>query len=210
MPTNHLARSERSGLCDALIQSGPGAATLCEGWLTRDLAAHLLVRERRPLAMPGILVGGALGKITDKQMGVAIRTLGFVGVVAKVRAGPPALWRPFDDLANLVEFFVHTEDIRRAVAGFAPRQDAQLDEALWSRLGAIAKLMTRRIKGAGLLLESPEGKRIVAHKGEPSATLRGGAQELVLYLYGRGRVAEVTLSGDELAQKAVRAARFGI
>jgi uncharacterized protein (TIGR03085 family) len=210
MSKTHLARSERSGLCDALIQTGPGAPTLCEGWLARDLAAHLFVRERRPLAMPGILLGGPLAKLTERSMAVAVRTLGFVGVVAKVRSGPPALWRPVDDLANLVEFFVHTEDVRRAVPDWEPRQDPQLDEALWSRLSAMAKLMAHSLKGTWLELESSDGRRIVARKGEPRATLRGGAQELVLYLSGRGGVADVTLRGDEQAQEAVRAARFGI
>lgn len=210
MPKTHLARSERSGLCDALIQSGPGAPTLCEGWVTRDLAAHLFVRERRPLAGPGILFDGPFATVTKRSMATAIRTFGFVGVVAKIRSGPPAFWRPLDETANLVEFFVHTEDVRRAKAEWESRTDEPLDAALWANLSRMAKLMTRKLKGIGLELRTPEGESIIARSGEPRAVLTGGAQELVLYLSGRGQMAKVSLSGDESAQQAVRAARFGI
>jgi uncharacterized protein (TIGR03085 family) len=210
MPTTHLARSERSGLCDVLIQSGPGAQTLCEGWATRDLAAHIFVRERRPLAGPGILLGGPFAVITARSMATAIRTFGFVGVVAKIRSGPPVLWRPFDEIANLVEFFVHTEDVRRAKPEWEPREDPQLDAALWASLSRTSKLMTRKLKGIGLELGSPEGKTIIARSAEPKAVLSGGAQELVLYLSGRAKVARVSLGGDEHAQEVVRQARFGI
>ena len=43
-----LAWSERQQLCDELERLGPDAPTLCEGWATRDLAAHLFVRDARP------------------------------------------------------------------------------------------------------------------------------------------------------------------
>ena len=43
-----FAKRERLLLADLLEAEGPEAPTLCEGWSTRDLAAHLIVRERRP------------------------------------------------------------------------------------------------------------------------------------------------------------------
>ena len=49
-----LARTERSALADLLDQIGPDQPTLCEGWTTRDLAAHLIARERRPDTLPGV------------------------------------------------------------------------------------------------------------------------------------------------------------
>ena len=101
MPTAQLARSERTGLCDLLNELGPEAATLCDGWLTKDLAAHLFVRERRPLAMPGLLVGGALAKLTDVSMESALRSHGYDALVAKVRSGPPLLARRLDEIVNL-------------------------------------------------------------------------------------------------------------
>ena len=42
------AKRERLLLADLLETAGPDAPTLCEGWTTRDLAAHVVVRERRP------------------------------------------------------------------------------------------------------------------------------------------------------------------
>jgi uncharacterized protein (TIGR03085 family) len=143
-------------------------------------------------------------------MKAALRTYGYVGLVARVRSGPPLLWRPVDDLVNLVEFFVHTEDVRRAAPDWEARNDPQLDGAFWASLGRWSKMMTRKLQGAGLELERPDGERIVAHRGEPGAVLSGGPQELVLFLYGRAQVARVALSGAEEAQRAVRQARFGI
>ncbi len=51
---NH-AQSERAALCDMFEAVGPDVPTLCDGWTARDLAAHLVVRERRPDAALGIL-----------------------------------------------------------------------------------------------------------------------------------------------------------
>ncbi len=50
------ARSEREALTELMSTLGPDAPTLNEGWTTRDLAAHLVVRERRPDAAAGIVV----------------------------------------------------------------------------------------------------------------------------------------------------------
>ncbi|RQX24838.1 TIGR03085 family protein, partial [Micromonospora chalcea] len=50
------ARTEREALADLMLELGPDAPTVNEGWTTRDLAAHLLVRERRPDAAGGILL----------------------------------------------------------------------------------------------------------------------------------------------------------
>lgn len=46
------AREERAALAALLEDSGPDGPTLCEGWLTRDLAAHLVLRERTWSGIP--------------------------------------------------------------------------------------------------------------------------------------------------------------
>ena len=51
------ARAERAALCDLFLEVGPDAPTLCGAWTTRDLAAHLVVRERRPDAAPASSAG---------------------------------------------------------------------------------------------------------------------------------------------------------
>ncbi len=210
MTASHLAREERARLCTVLTEFGQDAPTLCEGWLTKDLAAHLYVREHRPLAMPGIMLGGAFAKLTAASMASALRRYGYAGLVVRVRSGPPLAWRPFDEPANAVEFFVHTEDVRRAVPTFEPRNDPQLDAALWTTLGRASRLLTHRVRGAGLDLERPDGARIAARRGQPRAVLSGGPQELVLFLHGRKKVASVSLSGPDEAQRIVREALFRI
>jgi len=119
------------------------------------------------------------------------------------------LLRPIDDVVNLFEFFVHTEDVRRAASSWEPRNDAQLDVALWASLGRWSRRLTHKLKGAGLVLERPDGEQFVARNSEPRAVLSGSAQELVLFLHGRRQVARVSLSGPEDAQKAVREITFG-
>lgn len=51
-----FAKRERLLLADLLETAGPDAPTLCEGWQTRDLAAHVVVRERRADAAGGIMI----------------------------------------------------------------------------------------------------------------------------------------------------------
>jgi uncharacterized protein (TIGR03085 family) len=52
------SRDERAALTDLMATLGPDAPTLCGGWTTRDLAAHLVVRERRPDIGIGAIVPG--------------------------------------------------------------------------------------------------------------------------------------------------------
>ena len=47
------ASRERAALVTTMRAVGPDAPTLCGDWTTRDLAAHLVLRERRPDAAPG-------------------------------------------------------------------------------------------------------------------------------------------------------------
>ena len=51
-----VAQRERAALVATMRSVGPDAPTLCEGWTTRDLAAHLVIREYRVDAAPGILI----------------------------------------------------------------------------------------------------------------------------------------------------------
>ena len=64
-----LARDERLALCALLEQTGPAAPTLCDGWTTLDLAAHLVLRERRPDAGAGIMIGPLAGYTRRVQRG---------------------------------------------------------------------------------------------------------------------------------------------
>ena len=44
---------ERSALAQALRDVGPDAPTLCTGWRSRHLAAHVVLRETDPLVAAG-------------------------------------------------------------------------------------------------------------------------------------------------------------
>ncbi|BAJ27884.1 MULTISPECIES: TIGR03085 family metal-binding protein [Kitasatospora] len=192
-----LAQGERARLSRLLAAAGPEGPTLCEGWAARDLAAHLVVREGRPDAAAGIRVGALAGWTERVQGRVAAR--GFEALVKSFRSGPPA-FSPFnlpgvDGAANLVEFFVHAEDVRRAVP-FEPEPLApELAEALWKRLPAVARFGDAR-SPVELRLVHPDGREAtVRRKGAPLVTVRGEPGELVLFLYGRGARAEVVAEG---------------
>lgn len=203
-----IAQSERQALCNLLEELGPLAPTLCEGWTTSDLAAHLVVRERRPLASPGILLP-VFAEVTRRAMERAKAQLGYGGLIRCVRGGPPYPLRLVDVQMNTVEFFVHHEDVRRAADGVEPRVDADLDAALWTALRRGARLMTRRLHGAGLELVAPGVGSLVARSGEPRAVVTGGPQELTLLLSGRRGAARVEIDGPEAARSALEGTRFG-
>ncbi len=205
--------AERARLSDLLAELGPGAPTLLAPWTTRDLAAHLVLREHDALAGPGLVLPGAWGRLAEqRRRALALRD--FSWLVATFRSGPPpgffrAGW--VRRLASLNEFFVHHEDVRRA-DGRAPRvNEPAMDEALWRNLSRAPWLLARGLRGAGLELEWAGTTRTVrARRGEPAARIAGPPGELLLYLFGRQDAAQVELSGPVAAVAAVRHARFGL
>jgi len=94
------SREERLALCDLLDATGPDAPTLCEGWLTRDLAAHLVLRERRPDAAAGVLGGPLAGHTERVQRRLAERRT-YAQLVRAFRDGPPRE-RPPVNLGDIV------------------------------------------------------------------------------------------------------------
>jgi len=209
--TTTPARAERLALSDLLLAVGPDVPTLCEGWDARDLAAHLVVRERRPDIGPGLFVKAFAGH--SEKVRVTESERPWPDLVERVRTGPPA-WNPMhlsaiDELAITVEYFVHHEDVRRAQPGWTPRPlTPELEDALAKPLRRMGALLTRRA-GVGLVL-APDGRdRIRLHRGEPIVTVSGPIGELVLYVYGRKDAARVELGGPDDAVARVRAATFG-
>ena len=53
--------------------AGPEAPTLCAGWTTRDLAAHLVVREARPDAAAGIVLPALASRMEELRLREAER-----------------------------------------------------------------------------------------------------------------------------------------
>lgn len=201
-----LAQEERSTMCDLLLEYGPDAPTLCEGWFAADLAAHLVVRERRPDSGPG-LVWPRLADYTEKVRRSERDRVSFEALVEKVRSGPPWLLRPFDGPMNTVEFFIHVEDLRRGREGWQPRVvSPQLDDALWARVGAggLAKKVPVTI-----VVTAPGRDAKEAGSG-PRLTLAGDPGELIMFGAGRQRAARVQIDGDEGLAAQLRAAKLGV
>jgi uncharacterized protein (TIGR03085 family) len=207
------ARRERSALVETLRRVGPDAPTLCEGWTTRDLAAHLVVRERRLDATPGITIPFLAG-YTAKVQNQTARSNSWDDLVELVASGPP-IYSPFkllDPVANLGEMFIHHEDVRRAVDGWQPRVlDASTVAALRRQLGLLSRMTLTKLP-AQVILQTTEGKRI-AQVGRGSnvnvVTVTGDPQELVLFVAGR-EAARVEFDGDPQAVAAVRESKRGL
>jgi uncharacterized protein (TIGR03085 family) len=204
-----LDQREREELCDLLLELGPDAPTLCEGWRTLDLAAHLAAREREPWAAGGLMFD-RLAPFTEKRR-MAWKAKGLEAAVATLRPGPPLWYRlpGVRSLVNLNEWAIHHEDVRRANGQTRRADRDDLDQAIWRGLRRGARFLTRRVQGAGVDLVLPGGERAPG-KGEPRAELRGRPLELLLYLSGRRRAAEVELAGPDAAVAAVEHAAFGL
>ncbi|KUH38921.1 MULTISPECIES: TIGR03085 family metal-binding protein [Streptomyces] len=206
------AKRERLLLADLLEAAGPDAPTLCDGWTTRELAAHVVVRERRPDAAAGVLIGPLKGRLERVQAEFAAKP--YAELVQLVRGGPPRM-SPFsikqvDEGANTVEFYVHSEDVRRAQPDWSPREiDPVFADTLWARLEKLARLSARRCP-VGLVLRRTDGQTAVARRGTPVVTVTGEPSELLMFLYGRQEVARVELDGDKEAVARVAEARLGI
>jgi uncharacterized protein (TIGR03085 family) len=208
---SELARAEREALCDLLSQEGPDAPTLCEGWRTRDLAAHLVLRERRPDAAVGLVVRPLAAHTARVQHELSSQP--YPVLLGQLRQGPPA-WSPtrlaaVDEVANTLEFFVHHEDVRRVRAGAEPRQlDHPSEEVLWSRLRTTARLLLRR-SPVGVTLEAPGRQPASVKAGTGTVTVVGRPGELALYLFGRRGVAQVEVKGSPADVAAFEATPLG-
>jgi uncharacterized protein (TIGR03085 family) len=211
----NFARKERDALCLLLSEKGPDAPTLCEGWATRDLAAHLVLREYRPDASIGILGGPLAGYTASVQDKIAQRH-DLSSLIAMIRQGPP-LFSLFaipgvDERANTVEYYVHHEDVRRGAPGAEPRQLGEaMEDTLWRRL-SIARLLMRKAP-CGVVLrrgDAPGAQPITAKRGEPTVTVTGTPGELTLWVSGRTSAARVQLDGDSDAVARLGQARWGL
>ena len=201
-----LAQQERTTLCDLFVERGADAPTLCEGWNTSDLAAHLVAREHRPDSGPG-LVWPPLAGYTDKVRRAVRDGTPWEKLVETVRRGPPLLLRPFDGPMNTVEFFIHVEDVRRAQAGWEPRPiSPELADALWARVGPGG--MAKKVS-ATIVITSP-GRADKERGTGPRLTLAGDPGELTMFGSGRQGAARVEIAGDAALAAQLRAASLGV
>ena len=204
------AQRERSALVETMRSVGPGAPTLCGDWTTRDLAAHLVVREGRLDATPGIAIPFFAG-YTDKVQRQVAASAEWDELLDKIASGPP-IFSPFkilDPFANMGEMFIHHEDVRRAQPGWEPRP---LDDATVKALGRGLPIMARLTLAkapARVSLRTPEGKTLATVGRGPELTVTGEPQEVLLFISGRDAV-RLEFGGDAALVDAVRASRRGL
>jgi uncharacterized protein (TIGR03085 family) len=201
-----FAPAERDALADLLLELGPDAPTLCEGWTTRDLAAHLVVRGTRLDAAAGIVIPALANRTRQLQE----RTAGqaWPELVAKARKAP--WWGLGDEAANRYEYFVHHEDVRRAQPGWAPRPlDPDFSAALWKGVRTRARLVLRKTP-ATVTVTAPGHGSLDAGRGGPQVDLLGPPAELLLFLSGRQDHARVELAGPTEITDRMRGSRYGV
>src|SRR5205085_1359509 len=160
-----------------------------------------------PDAAPGVLPLGPLSAYTERVMASALRVHGYADLVEQVRT--PPRWLDalhLDDAVNTVEFFVHTEDVRRA-NGQEPRPtDDRFERWIWRRFRRQARLMFRRV-AADVRLLPDVGDPVKVGKGGPAVEVRGLPSEILLLAYNRKEQAKVTVAGD---RDALMSARLGL
>jgi uncharacterized protein (TIGR03085 family) len=220
--TMTYSRDERVALCALLDEAGPGKPTLCEGWATVDLAAHLVLRERRPDAGAGMLGGPLAGYSRNVQRKLVERNP-YPRLVELIRSGPPRLslfgLPGVDERANVAEFFVHHEDVRRAMPDWEPRKIEQgLSDVLWRRLGIARFILRKAPVGVELARDDPPDAgapggrrvRITAKARTPVVTVTGTPAELTMWVFGRTGAARVRLDGGAADVRALSAARWRV
>ena len=204
-----VAQQERAALVATFREVSPDAPTLCEGWDARDLAAHLVVRERRLDAAPGILIP-AFADYTERVQHQVSASTDWDVLVGQVADGPP-LYSPFkllDPIANVAEMFIHHEDVRRARPDWEPRKLDDQTMAALRRPVAMMSRLTLRKAPAKVTLRTPEGDTLATVGRGQQVTVTGDPGELLMFVTrGEGRV---TIDGPTDLIEAVKKARGGL
>lgn len=205
-----VAQRERAALVATFKDVAPESPTLCEGWDVRDLTAHLVVRERRLDAAPGILIP-AFADYTERVQDQVAASTDWDVLLGQVADGPP-LYSPFkllDPIANVAEMFIHHEDVRRAAPDWEPRPlDEQTTSALRRPVAMMAR-MTLRKSPARVVFRTPQGDTVATAGKGPEVTVVGDPGELLLFAAGRDE-AKVTIDGSADLVERVKNARGGL
>lgn len=201
-----FSAAQRNKLAQLLIELGPDAPTLCDGWETKDMAAHLWIRENRVDAAAGMFIS----KLENRLENLTQETLSrnYEDVVKEWAAGPPRWLKGIDTKMNTMEHFIHYEDVRRANGMTEPQplSDAA-NKQLYSALKMLASSALR--KSASPVVLHPRGfdrivtadKKGISANGGDVIRVSGEVGELLLWASGRD-VADITINGD--ASKVAR------
>ncbi|WP_439032713.1 TIGR03085 family metal-binding protein [Gordonia terrae] len=207
------AQNERAALVETLKKVGPDAPTLCDGWTTRDLLAHLVVRERRPDTGPGILIPAFAGYTEKVRARAADKD--WDSQLELLASGPP-MFSPFkliDRFANLTEMFVHHEDVLRGGADpagqWTPRAlSPDLEAELRGPVKSMGRLTLKKVPGR-VTLRTTDGDDLATVGTGDEVVVTGRVGELVLFAFGREPL-DVTYSGDDAAIARVKQSSRGL
>jgi uncharacterized protein (TIGR03085 family) len=182
-----------------------------------------VLRERSVLELAGRLPSERLRRRAEQQIDELVAREPYDQLVGTVESGPSwrnAAWPDptalvwsvpaVREAANLAEYVVHHEDIRRAGDDWDPRVlpvDRQM--ALWRRLPVAGRLTLRKV-ALGLVLAWPSHGEFRARRGPRTVTVTGDPVELALFAFGRVEVAQVDYVGDPDDIARVRGAEIGI
>ena len=210
-----MSRSERAALCNAALEAGEDAPTLCEGWTVKDLVIHLLIRERDPIGATAIVVPqlDRLSQRSAKRM----EDQDFSALVERVRGGPP-IWSlmkvpALDGLLNTLEYFVHHEDIRRAAPGWAPRELTDREQRILFKGATTAGKGFVRSVGVPVEIRWADGERErtgVLAQGDDPVVVTGAPAELTLFLFGRDQHTGLTFEGPQESVDALTSKSLGL
>lgn len=211
-PTSPL----RNLIATTATRLGPDAATLCAPWTVRDLIAHLVLRETRPDALPGVGLPVAVLRRHTQGLQDELAQGDFAALVQRLRGGPPA-WSPMrlpalDRLANTAELAIHHEDMVRAQPGWEPTElPGPAQGQLWRTLRAAGRVLYRTAP-AGVVAVAPGHGRAGLRRPPAEAgtvVLRGTPLELLLHAFGRQDHARVDIQGTDQDVAALAVHRRG-
>lgn len=194
----------RSLIADTASALGPDAATLCDPWDVRDLLAHLVVRESRPDALPGIgLPVTALQRHTQRLQDSTAEEE-FAALVERVRSGPAPWWPTrvpaLDRLVNTAELAIHHEDMVRAQPDWEPSpMTEEIQAGLWRTLRGAGRMLYRTAPTGVVAIAEGHGRAALRRppQGAGTVVLRGTPLELLLHAFGRDGVARVVAEGTD-------------
>lgn len=143
----------RQDLVNVLGRVGPGYPTLCEGWNTEHMLAHLILRETRPDVAAGVLLPPLAQRTKTKTEELAEELSdgqAFSHGLSRFEAARPLIRRveAVDETTNFLEYLVHREDVLRGSPGAlemnAGREaDADEQSAVWRALSRRAGLFAK-------------------------------------------------------------------
>lgn len=133
-----------------------------------------------------------------------------VGLVRKP-GGVYGLLPSLDEAVNMLEFFVHHEDVRRAQPSWEPRAlPADLDRLIWARVSSGARLMLRKSPVGVVLHRLGGGVAVGGSRQGPRVEVTGTASELLMFCFGRQEHARVELTGEPGDVSRLRGSSLGI